>query len=225
VKSIWRSAETSISCKLKIGRMEWMSLKTVTYPISYSYKYGIWSLPTLPLYKICSVKRTRMILYIITTVKHAIWLVNSRAGSGYPARGIKMPSRDFRGILKMSLFHCSYFIKQLPNGFPSRIAWSMHLGCCSTFGKRKNTLACGSSIFTLSESLATSLVNLVHGSRNPARKTIRYSFNTVWPIYWPHRLLSFCKNLNQLYVKKKRLERLLNNAKSICVALNYITHW
>ena len=42
----------------------------------------------------------------------------------------------------------------------------MHLGC-STFGKRKNTLACGSSIFTLSESLATSLV---HGSRNPARK-------------------------------------------------------
>jgi hypothetical protein len=32
-----------------------------------------------------------------------------------------MPSRDFRGILKMSLFHCSYFIKQLPNGFPSRI--------------------------------------------------------------------------------------------------------
>jgi hypothetical protein len=50
----------------------------------------------------------------------------------------------------------------------------MHLECCSTFGKRKNTLACGSSIFTLSESLATSLV---HGSRNPARKTIRYSFN------------------------------------------------
>ena len=30
------------------------------------------------------------------------------------------------------------------------------------------------SIFTLSESLATSLV---HGSHNPARKTIRYSFN------------------------------------------------
>jgi hypothetical protein len=52
----------------------------------------------------------------------------------------------------------------------------MHLGCCSTFGKRKNTLACGSSIFTLSESLATSLV---HGSRNPARKTIRYSFITT----------------------------------------------
>jgi hypothetical protein len=89
---------------------------------------------------------TRINHYIITTVKHAIWLVNSRAGSGYPARGIKMPSRDFRGTLKMSLFHCSYFIKHLPNGFPSRIAWSMHLGCCSTFGKRKNTLACGSSI-------------------------------------------------------------------------------
>ena len=47
----------------------------------------------------------------------------------------------------------------------------MHLGC-STFEKRKNTVPCSSSIFTLSESLATSLV---HGSRNPA-KTIRYSF-------------------------------------------------
>ena len=44
-------------------------------------------------------------------VKHAILLVNSRAGSGYPARGIKMPSQDFRGILKMPLFYCSYFIK------------------------------------------------------------------------------------------------------------------
>jgi hypothetical protein len=80
-------------------------------------------------------------IYIITTEKHAIWLVKSRAASGYPARGILMPSRDFRGILKMSLFYCSYFIKQLPNGFPSNIAWTMHLGCCSTFGKRKNTLA------------------------------------------------------------------------------------
>jgi hypothetical protein len=60
-------------------------------------------------------------------------------------------------ILKMSLCHCNYFIKQLPNGFPSRIA----CGCCLTFGKHKNTLACGSSIFTLSESLAASLV---HGS-------------------------------------------------------------
>jgi hypothetical protein len=47
----------------------------------------------------------------------------------------------------------------------------MHLGCCSTFGKRKNTLACGSSISKVSRH------PLVHGSRNPARKTIRYSFN------------------------------------------------
>ncbi len=36
-----------------------------------------------------------------------------------------------RGILNTSLFHCSYFIKELPNGFPSRIACSAHLGCCS----------------------------------------------------------------------------------------------
>jgi hypothetical protein len=62
--------------------------------------------------------------YITTTVKHAIWLVNSRAGSGYPARGIKMRSRDSQNV--------SYFIKQLPNGFPCRIAWSMHW---MTFGK------------------------------------------------------------------------------------------
>ena len=43
----------------------------------------------------------------------------------------------------------------LLNGFPCRIAWSMHLGCCSTFEKGKNTLAC-ECIFTLSESRATS---------------------------------------------------------------------
>jgi hypothetical protein len=49
-------------------------------------------------------------------------------------------------------------------GWPDPNTWE----CCSTFGKRKNTLACGSNIFTLSKSLATSLV---HGSRNPARKT------------------------------------------------------
>ena len=45
----------------------------------------------------------------------------------------------------------------------------MDLGSRSTFGKRKNTLGCGSSIFTLSEILATSLM---HGPRIPARKTI-----------------------------------------------------
>jgi hypothetical protein len=44
----------------------------------------------------------------------------------------------------------------------------MRLGCCSTFEKRKNTLAYGSCYFTLSESLA---ISGVHGSRNPARGT------------------------------------------------------
>ena len=56
----------------------------------------------------------------------------------------------------------------------------MHLGCCSTFGKRKNTVACGSSVFALSESLATPPV---HGSRNPARKTIRHSFSHWLELY------------------------------------------
>jgi hypothetical protein len=37
----------------------------------------------------------------------------------------------FVGFSKCHCFtDCSYFIKQLQNGFPSRIAWSMHLGCC-----------------------------------------------------------------------------------------------
>ena len=29
--------------------------------------------------------------------------------------------------------------KGVLNGFPCRIAWSMHAGCCEIFGKRKNT--------------------------------------------------------------------------------------
>jgi hypothetical protein len=78
--------------------------------------------------------------------------------------------------LTWPLFHCNYFIKQLPNGFPCRIAWSMHLGFFSTCGKRKKLSPGGSSFFTLSESLETSHVQ---GSRNPATKTIRYSFMTV----------------------------------------------
>ena len=44
-------------------------------------------------------RRIIIYLYIITIVKHAIWLVNSRAGSGYPVRGIKMPSRDFQNVI------------------------------------------------------------------------------------------------------------------------------
>ena len=57
------------------------------------------------------------------------------------------------------LFYFSYYIKQL-----------QHLGCYSIFGKRKNTRAAGECIFTLSENRVTSRV---HGSRNPARKTIQ----------------------------------------------------
>ena len=45
----------------------------------------------------------------------------------------------------------------------------MHEGCRETLGKRKNTRGAGESIFTLSESRATSQV---HGSRHPAWKTI-----------------------------------------------------
>jgi hypothetical protein len=117
-------------------------------------------------------------LYIITTVKHAIWLVNSRAGSGYPARGIKIPPRDFLGILKMSLFHCSYFIKQLPNGFPSGIAWYMHLGCCSTFGKRKTTLACGSSILRFPK-VSRHPSCMDHAILHEKPFAIRYSFSAT----------------------------------------------
>jgi hypothetical protein len=101
-------------------------------------------------------------LYIITKVKHAIWLANSRAGSGYPAQGAYIsapwsctrnwgfPLLRFRSacivvIVVSLIFKMAYFL-----------SWPVQ-ELCSTFGKRKNTLACGSSIFTLSESLATSL--------------------------------------------------------------------
>jgi hypothetical protein len=40
-----------------------------------------------------------------------------------------------RGILIMSLFHCSYFIKQLPNGFPSRNSVIHALGMLLDFRK------------------------------------------------------------------------------------------
>jgi hypothetical protein len=43
----------------------------------------------------------------------------------------------FVGFSKCHCFtDCSYFIKQLQNGFPNRIAWSMHLGCCHTWAER-----------------------------------------------------------------------------------------
>ena len=67
----------------------------------------------------------------------------------------------------LSLF--SRFIKGLLNGFPCRIAWSMHAGCYDIFGKLKNTRAAGECIFTLSENRVTFQV---HGSHYPARKTI-----------------------------------------------------
>ncbi len=47
----------------------------------------------------------------------------------------------------------------------------MVLGCCLTFGKRKENTRLWLVSFTLSESLATSRV---HESRYPARKTIWY---------------------------------------------------
>jgi hypothetical protein len=88
-------------------------------------------------------------------------LVNSRAESGYPERGIKMPSRDSQNVI-VSL---QIFYKTITKWFSKQDSVIGHaLGML---------LACGSSIFTLSESLATSLV---HGPRTPARKTIRYSF-------------------------------------------------
>jgi hypothetical protein len=55
-----------------------------------------------------------MMVYILTTVKHAIAVQDQAI--------LHEELKCLRAILKMSLFHCSYFIKQLPNGFPSRIA-------------------------------------------------------------------------------------------------------
>jgi hypothetical protein len=110
------------------------------------------------------------------------------------------------------LFHCSYFIKQLPNGFPSRIAWSMHLGCCSTFGKRKNTLVCGSSIFTLSESLANGSCMdhaILHGKPFGIPLTLYdlftdrivcYHFAKIWTNYmWKRSVLSVYLIMQKVY--------------------------
>jgi hypothetical protein len=45
-----------------------------------------------------------------------VYLVNSRAGSGYPARGIKMPSRNFKNVIvSLQLFYktiTKWFSKQ-----------------------------------------------------------------------------------------------------------------
>ncbi len=38
-------------------------------------------------------------------------------------------------------------IKGIPNGFPCRIASSMHAGCCETFGKRKQSRAARECFF------------------------------------------------------------------------------
>jgi hypothetical protein len=73
-------------------------------------------------------------------------------------------------VLEKSFLHPNRLkTKGILNGFPCRIAWSMHEGCRETFGKRKNTRAACECIFTLSESQATSQV---YGSRYPAWKTI-----------------------------------------------------
>ena len=63
-------------------------------------------------------------------------------------------------------------IKGLLNGFSCRIVWSLHAGCCETFGKRGKTRAVfntGECFFTLSESQVTSQVQgsptILH--RNP----------------------------------------------------------
>jgi hypothetical protein len=88
-------------------------------------------------------------------------LVNSRAESGYPARGIKMPSRNSQNVVVSLQFFYKTITKWSSKQDSVIHALGMLLG------------ACGSSIFTLSESLATSLVQ---GPRNPARKTIQCSF-------------------------------------------------
>jgi hypothetical protein len=75
-----------------------------------------------------------------------------------------MPLRDFRGILKMSLFHCDLFYKTITKWFSKQDSVIHALGMLLDFRKAHLRLA----------------TSLVHGSRNPARKTIRYSFIVKW---------------------------------------------
>ena len=76
-------------------------------------------------------------------------------------------------MTKFDLSMCNNFV--ILAGMVSR-SMVFYVQDCSCAVGIDCAVLCGSCIFTLSESLATSLV---HGSRNPSRKTIRYSFNPV----------------------------------------------
>jgi hypothetical protein len=60
---------------------------------------------------------------------------------------------------RFSLFHCSYFIKQLPNGFPVQDSIINALGMWLRFRKAKRRWPAARDYFTLSETLATSHVH------------------------------------------------------------------
>ena len=64
------------------------------------------------------------------------------------------------------------FIKEILNGFPCSIAWSMHAGCCETFGKRKRHEPQG-SVF-----LRFPIVK--QDEQNTWNKYIWYWFNTLF---------------------------------------------
>ena len=76
------------------------------------------------------------------------------------------------GLVPVYVSVTLYFHQALEQKNTKQKSYAKSFKLCkfSTFGKRKNALACGSCIFTLSETLATSRV---HGSRWPARKTIQ----------------------------------------------------
>ena len=113
------------------------------------------------------------------------------------------------------MFHCSYFIKRLPNSF-----LCIHLGCRLTFRKRTKTLASGLSIFTFSKSLATFTL---HGSRYPALK-ITYYF-LIGITIAPDSFLATGTLLIRHYREQRKtrcLERHFNSHVRVCRPLLYL---
>ena len=72
----------------------------------------------------------------------------------------------------------------------------MHKECCKILGKLEHTRAAGECIFQLSKSRATSRE---HGSRYPARKTIREFFHKITTV---KQRLTFLKPLTKYAILK-----------------------
>jgi hypothetical protein len=92
-----------------------------------------------------------------------------------------------------------YVIKGIRNGFPCRIAWSMHDGCRETFGKRENTRAASECV-------------LNSGEASP----------TVWSCY--ANISVFIDRKNNQFLKKW-IMIMIYNLHSMTKLSGWLRHW